>query len=680
MRTGSCHDPGPSPVDLLQAEEALAAGEQVIQVALAGQPNVGKSTIFNLLTGLNQHVGNWPGKTVERKVGFYRHNGRLYRLTDLPGTYSLTANSEEERIARDFILRERPDVVVAVVDAAILERSLYLLSELLMLPQPVVLALNMVDVARQRGLEIEPHVLEAALGIPVVPMVASRGQGVRELMDVVEKVATEGLPCPPNRPTIREDHQAVLHQIVALIQGAVPPPYPEDWAALKLLEGDEEVTALVRSHLAPERWEEVHRLLMQHEDAVLAVAGARYDWIRRMVRAAVVQPRAGRITQTDRLDRVATHPVWGVLLLLLALGALFWVTYAIGSPIQAWLDEIVVQGAAAWIRRALAGAPEWLVGFLADGVLGGAGMVVTFLPILAVFFAALGFLEDTGYMARAAYVMDRFMHLMGLHGKSALPLFLGFGCNVPAVMGARIVDSPKARLLTILLAPLVPCTARMAVLAVLAPIFFGSQAALVSWSLVALNLVVLVLLGIALHELVLGGEHVAFIMELPLYHAPNWRTIGIHVWQRLLAFLQKAGTIILVVSVVVWALSYFPGGDIQTSYLASVGRGLEGLGLLMGVRWELMVALLTSFVAKENTIATLGILFNVGEGGRGLAEALQGMLSPAAALAFLAAQMLFIPCAATMAAIRQETASWRWTLFGLGLLLAVSLGAGAPGI
>jgi ferrous iron transport protein B len=675
MRT-SCHDGEPSPADLLQAEEVLATGEQVIQVALAGQPNVGKSTIFNMLTGLNQHVGNWPGKTVERKVGFYRHNGRLYRLTDLPGTYSLTANSEEERIARDFILRERPDVVVAVVDAAILERSLYLLSELLMLPQPVVLALNMVDVARQRGLEIEPHVLEAALGIPVVPMVASRGQGVRELMDAVERVATEGLPCPPNRPTIREDHQAVLREIATLIQGAVPPPYPEDWAALKLLEGDEEVTALVRSHLAPERWEEVHRLLMQHEDAVLAVAGARYDWIRRMVRAAVVQPRAGRITQTDRLDRVATHPVWGLFLLLLALGALFWVTYTLGAPVQAWLDAVVVQGTAAWIRQALAGAPGWLVGFLADGVLGGAGMVVTFLPILAIFFTALGLLEDTGYMARAAYVMDRFMHLMGLHGKSFLPLFLGFGCNVPAVMGARIVDTPKARLLTVLLAPLVPCTARMAVLAVLAPIFFGGNAALVSWGLVALNLLVLVVLGTVVHELILGGEHVAFIMELPLYHTPNWRTIGLSVWQRLLAFLQKAGTIILVVSVVVWVLSYFPSGDIQTSYLASAGRGLAAVGRLMGLRWEFMVALLTSFVAKENTIATLGILFGVGEAGEGLAGALRGVLSPAAALAYLATQMLFIPCAATTAAIRQETGSWRWTLVSLGLLLAVSLGTG----
>ncbi|MGQ9586218.1 MAG: ferrous iron transport protein B [Anaerolineae bacterium] len=651
-------------------------GEQVVNVALAGQPNVGKSTIFNLLTGLNQHVGNWPGKTVERKVGFYRHGGCTYRLTDLPGTYSLTANSEEERIARDFVLKERPDVVVAVVDAAILERSLYLLAELLSLPQPVVLALNMVDVAREQGLEIEPHVLEAALGIPVVPMVASKGQGVRELMDAVARVVREGLPQPSSRPTVRKDHLEVLQEILRLIAGAVPEPYPEDWVALKLLEGDEEITALIERALPPGRWRAVHDLLMRHEDAILAVAGARYDWIRRMVRAAVVRPRAGRITRTDRLDRVATHPVWGLLVLLLAVGVIFWLTYTVGSPIQAWLDEVVIQRTAAWIRQALAGAPAWLVGLLADGVLGGAGMVVTFVPILTIFFLALGFLEDTGYMARAAYVMDRFMHLMGLHGKSFLPLFLGFGCNVPAVMGARIVDSPRARLLTILVAPLVPCTARMAVLAVLAPIFFGAQAAWVSWGLVGLNLFVLVGLGIALHELVLGGAHVAFIMELPLYHTPNWRTIGIGIWQRVLAFLEKAGTIILVASVVIWALSYFPGGEIQASYLAGFGRWLGGLGQFMGLRWEMMVALLSSFVAKENTIATLGILFGAGQDGQGLVRALSGVLTPAAALAFLAVQMLFVPCMATVAAIRQETASWKWTAVSLALLLVVSLGTG----
>jgi len=644
-------------------------------VALAGQPNVGKSTVFNLLTGLNQHVGNWPGKTIEQKTGTYQHNGTTVHIVDLPGTYSLTANSLEERLARDYVIQEQPDVVVAIVDAASLERNLYLLAELLGLHVPVVLGLNMLDVAEQQGMHVEPHVLEAALGLPVVPMVATKNQGVRELVEAVDRLTREAATYAPHRPEIRDDHRAVLAAIQGLIADQVPEPYPDDWVALKLLEGDDEITQMMRERLSPEQWEQVHALLRRHEDAILAVASGRYEWIGRMVRAAVLQPRAGQVTLTDRLDRAATHPFWGLLILLGILGVLFWLTYTVGTPLQELLDTYLVQAGAALVRAVLRGAPPWLVGLLADGVIGGAGTVVTFLPILVIFFATLGLLEDVGYMARAAYVMDRFMHLMGLHGKSFLPLFLGFGCNVPAVMGTRIIDSPKARLLTVLVTPLVPCTARMAVVAILAPIFFGDNALWVSWGLVGLSLTLLALVGLALHELILGGEHVAFIMELPLYHLPNVRTIGLSIWQRVVAFLQKAGSIILVVSVVVWALSYLPQGQIETSYLATTGRLLTPLGALMGLDWQMIVALLTSFVAKENTIATLGVLYGSGE-GTGLAAALSGALTPAAALAFLAVQVLFIPCVATVATMRQETGSWRWTVFSVVLLLVISLTIG----
>jgi ferrous iron transport protein B len=650
--------------------------QRTITVALAGQPNVGKSTVFNLLTGLNQHVGNWPGKTIEQKSGAYNYSGTEVRIVDLPGTYSLTANSLEEQIARDYIIREKPDVVVAIVNAAALERSLYLVAELLELSVPVVLGLNMTDVAEQQRMSIEPHVLEAALSLPVVPMVASKNQGTRELVEAVDRLASDPDGYAPCRPGIREDHQAVLSQIREIIAKQIPEPYPEDWVALKLLEGDKEITRMMQERLSPERWEQVHAILMQHEDAILAVAGARYDWIGRMVRAALVRPILGQVTLTDRLDRVATHPFWGLLALVGILGLVFWLTYNVGAPLQELLDIYLVQAGAAWVRAVLSNAPAWLVGLLADGVIAGAGMVVTFLPILIIFFAALAFLEDVGYMARAAYVMDRFMHMMGLHGKSFLPLFLGFGCNVPGVMGTRIIDEPRSRLLTILVAPLVPCTARMAVLAVLAPIFFGPRAALVSWGLVGLSLTLLALIGIGLHELVLGGEHLAFIMELPLYHLPNARTIGLSVWQRTVAFLKKAGSIILVVSVVVWALSVLPGGEIESSYLAAIGRLLAPLGGLMGLGWQMMVALLTSFVAKENTIATLGVLYSAGEEGAALAEVLPGVLTPAAALAFLAVQMLFIPCVAVVATIRQETGSWKWTAFSIALLLVLSFSVG----
>jgi ferrous iron transport protein B len=288
----------------------------------------------------------------------------------------------------------------------------------------------------------------------------------------------------------------------------------------------------------------------------------------------------------------------------------------------------------------------------------------------------MGLMEDMGYMARAAYVMDRFMHLMGLHGKSFMPLFLGFGCNVPGVVGTRIIESKRARLLTILLAPLVPCTARMAVVALLAPAFFGAAAPLVAWGLILLSLAVLAVSGVALNRVLFRGEQAAFIMELPLYHVPNWRTIGLLVWQRSLEFLKKAGTIILVISLVIWALSRLPHGRVETSLLAGLGRLLEPLGALMGLDWRMIVALLTSFIAKENSIASLGILFEAGEGGAQLTALLGNALTPAAGLAFLTVQMLFIPCAATVAAIKQETDSWKWTGFSVAMLFVISFAVG----
>ncbi|HWQ84466.1 MAG TPA: ferrous iron transport protein B [Anaerolineales bacterium] len=647
-----------------------------LTIALTGQPNVGKSTVFNVLTGLNQYVSNWPGKTCEQRIGSVSYNDLEIQVVDLPGTYCLTANSVEEQIARDYIIQGQPDVVAAVVDAASLERNLYLLAELLSLPSPLVLGLNRLDVAEQQGMRVEANVLEAALGIPVIAMVASKGQGVRELLDACVRVAKNPQDYTPNRPEIRADHKAVLNEIETLIAGHVPEPYPLAWVASKLLEGDDEVARMMQAAFGGEQssdWQAIHRLLMQHEDAFLAVASGRYEWIGRMVRAAVVRPRPGQVTVTDRLDRLATHPTWGLLILLAALGVLFWLTYAIGAPLQAWLELHVVQAGAIWVTTTLNTLPAWLVGLLAQGIIAGVGTVLSLLPILIIFFIGLGVLEDLGYMARAAYVMDRYMHPMGLHGKSFLALFLGFGCNVPAVMGTRIIESPRARLLTILIAPLIPCTARLSVLVLLVPIFFGANAWWVTMLLIALPLGYMLLLGKGLHETALGGEHHAFIMELPLYQMPNLKEIGKGVWQRTMDFLQGAGTIILVVSVLMWGLSHFPTGQIESSYLAALGRGLAPVGQWMGLDWQMMVALLTSFVRKENTIPTLAVLYGAGQDGASLASVLGGILPPAAALAFLAVQVLFIPCVATVAAMLEETRSWRWTLLSVGLLLVISL-------
>jgi ferrous iron transport protein B len=627
------------------------------------------------LTGLNQHVGNWPGKTVELKSGEFAFAEDHIRLVDLPGTYSLTSNSEEERIARDFILTERPDVVIVILNAAALERNLYLVAELLTLPQPVVIGLNMMDVAAQKGITIEPHVLEAALGVPVIKLVSTKNQGVSELVEAALVLAHDPSNFHPNRPAILPDHLPVLQNIEQLINGHVPAPYSKDWFALKLLEGDSEIIKITRQEM-PHCWEQIHDVLMQHEDAYLDITGGRYEWIARLVRAAVVRPKAGIVTLTDRLDSFATHPFWGLLFLLAIFAFIFWFTYAVSTPFVNLLDGLINGWLSVTLREAMVNSPVWLSGLVIDGLIAGAGTVLTFLPILIIFFTVLAVLEDVGYLVRAAYVMDRYMHWMGLHGKSFLPLFLGFGCNVPAVMGSRIIEDRRSRLLTILLIPFVPCTARLAVITFLTPAFFGKSAPLVTFGLVAVPMVVLALVGIIIHQYAFKNEHAAFIMEIPLYHIPNARTIGISVWSHTIEFVKKAGTVIVVFSGIVWALSALPDGNIQNSILASIGRALVPIGHWMGLDdWRLIVSLLTSFVAKENTIATLGVLFASNGGGSGLATQIAASLRTAGGLAFLVFQILFIPCAATMAAIRQE-AGWKWTALSISLMLLLSLAGG----
>jgi ferrous iron transport protein B len=563
--------------------------------------------------------------------------------------------------------------VVAIVNAAALESNLYLVAELLSMPLRVVVGVNMIDVAERAGIRVETHVLQAALGLPVVPLVASRNQGVSELMDAALHLLKNPNDFVPNRPEIRPQHHPVLIEIRSLLSGKIP-IYPEDWAAIKLLEGDKEITEVVRQ-VAPEAWERIHTLIMQHEDAYLDVAGGRYEWVERMVRAAVEKPKAGAISLTDRLDKIATHPFWGLVLLLSIFGLVFWLTYAMAMPVVNWLYTQVISSIAESLHQALAPGPAWLTSLLVNGLITGAGAVLALLPVLVVFFAVLGLLEDIGYLARSAYVMDRFMHWMGLHGRSFLPLFIGFGCNVPGVAGARIVEERRAHLLTILLTPLVPCTGRMAVIVFLAPAFFGKNAALVTWGLVAGNILLLFLIGLAVNRGMFRGARSAFIMGMPLYHLPNARTIGLYIWHNTWAFIKKAGTIILLASATVWLLAYLPVGDTQGSLLARFGRWLEPAGRWMGLGdWRLIVALLSSFVAKENAVATLGVLYG-NEAKLGLAEYVASTLTPAAAQAFLVVQMTFIPCAATVAAMKQETGTWKWPVFSVGLLLVISFGA-----
>ena len=642
-------------------------------VALAGTPNTGKSTVFNALTGLRQHVGNWPGKTVEKKSGICRRDGKVFSVVDLPGSYSLGANSTEEEIARDFLTQENPDVVVAIADASSLERNLYLVCELLQLGMPMVVALNMMDVARSGGLEVDAGALEAMLGVPVVPMVARNGQGIQQLLESIEAVAEGETASPVDGPRLSPAVQPLLAKLDAAVPADLDIPYPRRWALVKLLEGDPSIRRSMKAALPPDAWERIRNILHQQEQAMLEIASSRYDWAAETYRRAVGRPGGESISLGERADRLLTHPLGGLIAFAAVVFGIYWLMFSLGAPMQAWLnDNVVVRGADA-LEDALRGWPDWSTSLLANGLIGSAGLVLTFIPILAILFLALAMLEDVGYMARAAFVMDRFMHRVGLRGQSFLPLFLGWGCNVPAIMGSRIVESRAARLTTILVAPLVPCAARMVVIALFTAAFFGGAAVLVSWSMVMMNLAVLALAALLISRFVFRGQDSSFVMEIPRYHAPNIRTVLLATGERVRRFVMLAGTVILAMSLVVWAFSTFPSNDIEDSILGHIGRGLAPIGGLMGLDWRMMVALLTSFVAKEQTIATLGVILGTGEGTNGaLKTELTGIMAHAAAVSFIALQMLFVPCVSSVAAIRQETRSWRWTGFAVGYMLTIS--------
>ncbi len=646
--------------------------KETILVALAGQPNVGKSTVFNVLTGLSQHVGNWPGKTVEKIEGVHETQNFDIRIVDLPGTYSLSAFSEEERVARDFIIHEHPDVIVLIVNASALERSLYLLSEFLILGPPVIVAVNMIDVAESQGIHIDTDALQKSLQIPVVRMIATKNRGIKELVSEVVRLAKGESTYKPKIPDVSEDHKVIFHKIVNLV-AEYASPHPDVWIATKLMEGDPEVLEEMKDILPFGIWNEVQSLLSKHEDALRAVVGGRYDWIEEVTRAAVSRFRRGQVLITDRIDHALTRPIIGIPVLLGILAVVFTLTFKVGYPLQKWFESLIgLLGR--FIDGSFQNAPYWIKGLLINGIIGGAGSVLTFVPLLVIFFASMAFLEDVGYMSRAAFVMDRFMHIIGLHGKSFLPMCLGFGCNVPSIMGARIVESRRARLLTIFLTPFVPCTARLAAMTFVTAAVFGEKALVVSWSLITLNLLTLGFAGMLMSRLFLKGEPVPFIMELPLYHKPNVKTIFMSVWSRTISFIKKAGTVILGFSVLIWVISNVPDRNIETSIIGLIGRFIEPIGIPLGLDWRTIVALLSSIIAKENSIATLGVLFNVGE--QGLRSVLPMMMNHASSLSFLVALMLFIPCAPTIAVMKQEMGSWRWFLASFIFMILISYGGG----
>jgi ferrous iron transport protein B len=606
-------------------------------IALAGNPNVGKSTLFNALTGERQHVGNWPGKTVEKMAGIAQIGGRTFTVIDLPGTYSLNAYSSEEIIARDFIINEHPSAIVAVADAANLERTLYLAVQVLELGVPVVLALNMADTAQQRGITIDTAALSARLnGLPVVATVGSRAVGLDSLK---KAICTQTDGTPRLLPTPVDYGQPLESEIAALqVQIEADPilshQFRPRWLAIKLLENDEDLHARL-SGAGYHALIEAARAAMARiaaqtgEDAETLITDRRYQVIAGLLRGIVTRPDGDGETRSDRADRIITHPIWGVPIFLLLMWIVFQFTAYVSAPFLDWIDALVGGPLTRWALAALDAVrlgDTWLAALVVDGIIAGVGGVLVFVPVLIFLYLALAVLEDSGYMARSAFVMDRVMRSIGLHGKSFLPLIVGFGCTVPAIYATRTLEDEDDRKLTAFITTFMSCGARLPVYVVFGAAFFGAKSGNLIFGLYLLGIVIALLTGFAMKRTVYRHKPPQpFVLELPPYHIPIMRNVWRQAWQRTQQFLRNAATIILAATIIIWFMLALPVrgegtfNDVPTgdSLFGSVSRALAPAFAPAGFgSWEAAGSLITGFVAKEAVVSTMSQIYveEVGEG------------------------------------------------------------------
>ncbi|RKY00187.1 ferrous iron transport protein B, partial [Candidatus Poribacteria bacterium] len=526
---------------------------EVVTVALAGNPNSGKTTVFNNLTGSHQRTGNWPGVTVERKEGEFEYKGVKFRVVDLPGTYGLTAYSLDERIARDYLVTENPDVVVVIVDASNLERNLYLVVQLMELGSNVVICLNMMDLAQKSGMEIDVEMLSERLGVPVVPTVAHRGEGMDQLREAILQASKR--PSKGRRIRYGEEIEGAVGELESMLS-QLETGYPTRFMALKVLEGDPEMVGKLPDGMRAEAMRIVSNLEREAgEDAETLIAEKRYGFIHGLV-AECLRRRPSlqsKMAFSDKLDRIFTNRYLGIPIFLFIMWLIFQLVFKLGNPIADLIDAGFARlGETSGTALKAIGAPGWFSSLVSDGIIAGVGSVLVFLPNIMLLFLAFSFLEDTGYMARAAFVMDRAMHALGLHGKSFIPMLLGFGCNVPAIMGTRILESRKDRILTILINPLMSCSARLPIYTLFAGVFFPKHQGLVVFSLYLLGIALAVVMARLFKSVFFREETAPFIMELPPYRLPTLRNVLTLMWLRSSLFLRKAGTVILGGVVLIW--------------------------------------------------------------------------------------------------------------------------------
>jgi ferrous iron transport protein B len=653
----------------------LPTNKGLIRVALAGNPNVGKSVIFNNLTGSHQHIGNWPGKTVEKAEGICKFNGKEIYVIDLPGAYSLTAYSIEEKIARDYIIYEKPDVVVNIVDASNLERNLYLTLQLLELGANIILVLNKFDLAEKSGIKINTKVLEERLGIPIIVTIAPKKKVMKELCENIIKVANN-----PVQRIIKYDSkiEKYIERVLRLIKPYVPSKLNPRWVAIKLLERDEDVEEKAKKFLDNDTLLEIEKIRKEFADSLgdpeTVLTDERYKLISEILSNALV--RTAEITVSDTLDYALLDIVFGIPIFYAVLWILFQFAFMFSAPFCDFLGDFF-----AWISSSLSGITgiEWVdYLFFGDyGVLNGIGIILSFVPLIMALYFALSMLEDSGYMARAAFLMDKIMRKFGLSGRAIISMMLGFGCNVPAVYSTRVIPDEKDRITAIVINPLMLCSARLTFFSAIAAAFFGKMGGDIILSLYLLGIFLALVIAVILRKTILKGETTAFILELPQYQTPVSSVALSKAWGRAKMFFTKAGVVIFPGVLVLGILSILTPNltftdNVENSIVAVIGKTLLPLAAPLGWDWRLMVAAIFGFVAKEIVLGASAILYGVSE--ETIASKMASMYDPLTMYAYMVFILIYVPCVVTLGAIKHE-AGTKWMLFTLvyEILLAYAM-------
>lgn len=703
----------------MESMKAIAKGKRrTINVALVGNPNCGKTSLFNVASGAHEHVGNYSGVTVDAKEGTFEFQGYNFRIVDLPGTYSLSAYTPEEIYVRRHIIDETPDVIINVVDASNLERNLYLTTQLIDMNVRMVIALNMFDELKQSGNKLDYHLLGSMIGVPIVPTISRSGQGVETLFHVIIEIY-EGYDFLNQKQEIRNEalqelkdwHQQYIHDyqyennehqhtgqqgvtrhihinhgpelersIEAVKKGIVANEeirykYSTRFLAIKLLENDKDAEKLIQTlpngkQIIDTRNKEAQRILEEmNEDSEQAITDAKYGFIAGALKETFVDMHRKKSKLTQHIDSIVTHRYLGFPLFFLFLYIMFEGTFILGNYPMQGIDWIVTK-LGNLVQNSMNDGP--LKDLLIDGIIGGVGGVVVFLPNILILYFFISIMEDSGYMSRAAFIMDKIMHHMGLHGKSFIPLIMGFGCNVPAIMASRTIEDRKCRLITMLVNPLMSCSARLPIYLVLVGAFFPHRASLVLLSIYATGIILAVILARIFSRFLVKGDNSPFVMELPPYRMPTSKSIMRHTWEKGVQYLRKMGGIIMIASIIIWFLGYYPNHDAyesvaqqqEQSYIGQLGKAIEPAIEPLGFDWKLGIGLLSGVGAKELVVSTLSVLYtNENEDIENINLSGRIPISPLVALAYMLFALLYFPCIATLAAIKQESGSWKWALF-----------------